>query len=226
MLGPVIDEHGGLDEVETGEAIFHWLAMPWKVFFAIVPPREKCGGWLAFGIALAQIGIVTYVVGEVANVLGCAVGLKTSVTAITFVALGTSLPDLFASASAARSSPYADSAVGNVTGSNAVNVFLGMGLPWMISSLYRHYTTGKPAPCPQGDLVFAVVVFLCCSAVCFFILFTRQYCLGGVLGGPAFSRNLSGFILICLWVIFVVLCSLNAYGVFGSKSEDSSLQTV
>lgn len=52
MLGPVIDEHGGLDEVETGEALFHWLAMPWKVFFAIVPPREKCGGWLAFGIAL------------------------------------------------------------------------------------------------------------------------------------------------------------------------------
>jgi solute carrier family 8 (sodium/calcium exchanger) len=138
MLGPAIDEHGALDEVETGEAIFHWLAMPWKVFFAIVPPREKCGGWFAFVVALLQIGIVTFVVGEVATVLGCAVGLETSVTAITLVALGTSLPDLFASASAAKNSPYADSAVGNVTGSNAVNVFLGMGLPWCISSLYWH----------------------------------------------------------------------------------------
>ena len=30
----------------------------------------------------------------------------------------------------------ADSAIGNVTGSNSVNVFLGLGLPWMIASIY------------------------------------------------------------------------------------------
>jgi solute carrier family 8 (sodium/calcium exchanger) len=52
------------------------------------------------------------------------------------VALGTSLPDTFASVTAAQQSPYADSAVGNVTGSNCVNVFLGLGLPWVISSQY------------------------------------------------------------------------------------------
>ena len=75
-------------------------------------------------------------VGEVATILGCAVGLKASVTAITLVALGTSLPDTFASVTAARESKYADSAVGNVTGSNCVNVFLGLGLPWVISAQY------------------------------------------------------------------------------------------
>ena len=37
---------------------------------------------------------------------------------------------------AAMSDPTADAAVGNVTGSNAVNVFLGLGLPWMIGALY------------------------------------------------------------------------------------------
>jgi solute carrier family 8 (sodium/calcium exchanger) len=35
---------------------------------------------------------------------------------ITFVALGTSLPDLFASKTAATQEKYADNAVGNVTG--------------------------------------------------------------------------------------------------------------
>lgn len=102
-----------------------------------------CGGWAAFGVALFQIAIVTYIVGEIALLLGCVVGLKTSVTAITFVALGTSLPDAFASMNAAKNSKYADSAVGNVTGSNAVNVFLGMGIPWMIATAY-HYP--NPAP--------------------------------------------------------------------------------
>lgn len=63
-------------------------------------------------------------------------GLDESVTAITIVALGTSLPDTFASMTAAKTSEYADSAIGNVTGSNSVNVFLGLGLPWTIATIY------------------------------------------------------------------------------------------
>lgn len=40
------------------------------------------------------------------------------------VALGTSLPDTFASKAAAEQDPYADASIGNVTGSNSVNVCL------------------------------------------------------------------------------------------------------
>lgn len=53
------------------------------------------------------------------------------------MALGTSLPDLFASRTAAKNEKYADNAIGNVTGSNSVNVFLGLGLPWLIASVYH-----------------------------------------------------------------------------------------
>lgn len=48
--------------------------------------------------------------------LGCVVGLKTSVTGITIIALGTSLPDTFASRTAAIQDEHADAAIGNVTG--------------------------------------------------------------------------------------------------------------
>merc|ERR1712010_150994 len=74
------------------------------------------------------------IVGDAAALLGCFIGLPNSITAITIVALGTSLPDTFASMTAAKTSEFADSAVGNVTGSNSVNVFLGLGLPWVIAS--------------------------------------------------------------------------------------------
>ena len=37
---------------------------------------------------------------------------------------------------AARNSENADSAIGNITGSNSVNVFLGLGLPWVIATMY------------------------------------------------------------------------------------------
>lgn len=48
---------------------------------------------------------------DLARLFGCAVGLKESVTAITLVALGTSLPDTFASKAAAVGDSTADAAV-------------------------------------------------------------------------------------------------------------------
>lgn len=143
MLSPSIDEDDIIfDDVTFGEAIIHYLTIFWKVLFALIPPAQKGGGWPAFIIALSFIGGVTYVVGEVAGALGCTLGLKDSVTAITLVALGTSLPDTFASMTAAKTSEYADSAVGNVTGSNSVNVFLGLGLPWVIAAYYNEKIVG------------------------------------------------------------------------------------
>ena len=68
---------------------------------------------------------------------------RPAITAITFVALGTSLPDTFASMAAAKADAFADAAVGNVTGSNSVNVFLGLGLPWVIASHY-YAAVGTP----------------------------------------------------------------------------------
>lgn len=53
---------------------------------------------------------------QLGHLLGCVVGLKTSVTGITIIALGTSLPDTFASRTAAIQDEYADAAIGNVTG--------------------------------------------------------------------------------------------------------------
>lgn len=79
---------------------------------------------------------MTALIGDIATIFGCLIGLKPEVTAITFVALGTSLPDLFASKNAAQNEEYADASIGNVTGSNGVNVFLGLGIPWVIASIY------------------------------------------------------------------------------------------
>merc|ERR1719265_2850748 len=105
------------------DKILHYISIPWKLLFAIVPPTQFAGGWACFCSALLMIGIVTGLIGDVANLVGCTIGISAPVTAITFVALGTSLPDTFASKSAAVQDPYADASVGNVTGSNSVNVF-------------------------------------------------------------------------------------------------------
>jgi solute carrier family 8 (sodium/calcium exchanger) len=137
MLSPVVDDDNMVvSQPDTSEALIHFATMFWKILFALIPPVQWGHGWPAFCIALVFIGSVTAVVAEVATVLGCTIGLKEAVTAITLVAIGTSLPDTFASMTAAKSSEYADSAIGNVTGSNSVNVFVGLGIPWIISAVY------------------------------------------------------------------------------------------
>src|ERR1700733_11952955 len=100
-------------------------------------------GWLTFFVSLFFIAILTAVVGDVAAIFGCLVGLKDSITAISFVALGTSLPDTFASMIAAKNSKTADDAIGNVTGSNSVNVFLGLGLPWLVAAAYWEWHVSR-----------------------------------------------------------------------------------
>ena len=70
--------------------------------------RQKCGSDF-----LPQVG-------DFAGLFGHVVGLTPVVVGMTLVAVGTSVPDTFASVIAAQRDPFADNAVGNVTGSNAV----------------------------------------------------------------------------------------------------------
>ena len=180
-LGPQISEDDLiLEDVSLYEALIQFLAIFWRFLFATIPPPNMSDGKWCFVISLSYIGCVTLVIGEVATVLGCVAGIKESVTAITFVALGTSLPDTFASMSAAQSLEYADAAIGNVTGSNSVNVFLGLGLPWAIASTY--WEVKKPGiigketfyEVPAGDIGFSVFVFLIVAIICFMILVLRR----------------------------------------------------
>lgn len=52
------------------------------------------GGYLCFVISIFCIGVVTAVIGDVASHFGCTLGIKDTVTAICFVALGTSVPGM------------------------------------------------------------------------------------------------------------------------------------
>lgn len=70
----------------------HFLTVFWKVLFACVPPTEYWNGWACFLVSISIIGLLTAVIGDLASHFGCTVGLRDTVTAVVFVALGTSVP--------------------------------------------------------------------------------------------------------------------------------------
>jgi len=133
------EEEAGEEGAEKGgpspfDYFMHIIAIPWKLLFAFVPPVDYCGGWACFFGALVMIAVVTGLVSDMANLVGCCFDILPETAAITFVALGTSLPDTFASMTAAMMDPYADASIGNVTGSNSINVFMGIGLAWSLAA--------------------------------------------------------------------------------------------
>lgn len=77
--------------------------------------------------------------------------------------------------SAAQEADTADAAVGNVTGSNSVNVFLGLGLPWVIGAIYaKNNSENGLYKVPSGPLGFSVLIFMICNVLCVSILVTRR----------------------------------------------------
>jgi solute carrier family 8 (sodium/calcium exchanger) len=112
-----------------------------------------------------------------------------------------------------------------VTGSNAVNVFLGLGLPWMLSSIY--WTARGERSCdldggkcpdligdtkgfylPAGDLSFSVIVFVILAVTSLIILLLRNSFCDGALGGkPAFKKP-TACLFVCFWLIYIILASL------------------
>jgi len=231
-----IDVRGGEEDKAVGvlDYIAHGIALPWKVFFSVTtPPPIYCGGWLLFVVALSHIALVTTVVCDLASLFGCVLGIEDTVTAIIIVAPGTSLPDLFASKSAATSDPFADASIVNVTGSNSVNVFLGIGIPWTMSAIYwatsgatDEWTAKYPDMIGNypnggfvvkaGTLLYSVIVFQAAALCATVVLRIRRKLTGGELGGPANLKYASMGLLLFLYVFYTVGSILKAGGSDGA----------
>ncbi|XP_050717196.1 sodium/calcium exchanger 1-like isoform X2 [Eriocheir sinensis] len=206
------DEEGGEEVLPSCmDYVMHFITVFWKVLFAFVPPTDFLMGYATFVISIFGIGLVTAVIGDLASHLGCTIGLKDSITAIGFVALGTSVPDTFASKVAAQQDPYADASVGNVTGSNAVNVFLGIGIAWTMAAIY-HNVQGRDFEVLPGNLAFSVTLFCVEALVAIAVMMIRRHPkIGGELGGPRTPKLVTSAFLVFLWVFYVLMSTLEAY---------------
>ncbi|KAL0994656.1 hypothetical protein UPYG_G00125400 [Umbra pygmaea] len=189
----------------------HIVTVFWKVLFACVPPTEYWNGWACFVVSIIVIGLLTTVIGDLASHFGCTVGLRDTVTAVVFVALGTSIPDTFASKVAATQDQYADASVGNVTGSNAVNVFLGIGVAWSVAAIYWE-VKGQPFLVDPGSLAFSVTLFTIFAFINMGVLMLRRRpSVGGELGGPKVTKVLTTLFFFGLWFLYILFSSLEAY---------------
>ncbi|KAF0896209.1 hypothetical protein E2562_019695 [Oryza meyeriana var. granulata] len=185
------------------------IIAPWKLLFSFVPPYEIAHGWFAFICSLIFISGIAYGVTKLTDQISCVTGVSPYVIAFTALAAGTSWPDLVASKIAAERQITADSAIANITCSNSVNIYLGIGVPWLVDTMYNFFVYQKPLYIDNAaDLSFSLLVFFATSFGCITVLVLRRVILGAELGGPRLWAWVTSVYFMILWVVFVVLSSL------------------
>lgn len=190
------------------------LLAPWRLLFAFVPPSTIAHGWVAFISSLIFISGIAYIVTKITDLISCVTGINPYVIAFTALASGTSWPDLVASKIAAERQITADSAIANITCSNSVNIYVGIGVPWLINTAYNFFVYREPLRIENAEgLSFSLLVFFSTSVGCIGVLVYRRLTLGAELGGPKLWAWITCVYFMLLWIIFVVLSSLRVSGI-------------
>jgi len=200
--------------LRIAKSFWHLLLAPWKLLFAFVPPCNIAHGWIAFICSLLFISGVAFVVTRFTDLISCVTGINPYVIAFTALASGTSWPDLVASKIAAERQLTADSAIANITCSNSVNIYVGIGVPWLINTVYNYFAYREPLYIENAKgLSFSLLIFFATSVGCIVVLVLRRLIIGAELGGPRLWAWLTSAYFMMLWVVFVVLSSLKVSGV-------------
>lgn len=199
--------------IRMARIFWQLLLLPWRFMFAFVPPCHIAHGWISFICSLLFISGIAYIVTKITDLISCVTGINAYVIAFTALASGTSWPDLVASMIAAERQKTADSAIANITCSNSVNIYVGIGVPWLIDTLYNFIAYRQPLRIQNaGGLSFSLIVFFATSVGCISVLIVRRIVFGAELGGPRLWAWVTCAFFMLLWIIFVVLSSLKVSG--------------
>lgn len=142
-----IQEDTAFDVVEEKhehypESVLGWiwyvLAWPYEiVFYYTVPPvkgKYKYQFLASFFMSLVWLGVFSTFMVKWTEKIGCILGVEDAIMGVTFLAIGTSMPDCLTSIFVARTG-RGNMAVCNALGSNVFDILLALSLPWAVSTV-------------------------------------------------------------------------------------------
>ncbi len=174
----------------------------WKFIFKpidliiklIVPRPEKY--IRVFFISILLIAATCWVLVESAIHVSAILGIPEMIIALIILGIGTSVPDIVSSAIVAKQG-RGGMAVSNAVGSNIFDIFIGLGLPWLLKSIILN---GGVTTSTDG-LGVAVGLLLGSILLILFALMYKKWTLNKGLG----------YVLILLYILFVVWEILDLY---------------
>eukprot|EP01138_Halocafeteria_seosinensis_P000451 gb/GECG01000465.1/.p1 GENE.gb/GECG01000465.1/~~gb/GECG01000465.1/.p1 ORF type:complete len:910 (+),score=102.49 gb/GECG01000465.1/:1-2730(+) len=196
------------------EVVYHVMSLPVKylLFYSIPDPRPysqedlkkplsermfRPHFMMTFFLSICWIAFFSYFMVWWASVLGEAIGISDEVMGVTFLAAGTSVPDLVSSVVVARKG-LGDMAISSSIGSNIFDVCVGLPLPWFIGV----FAFGEPIDVRSNSLFTSTVVLLIMLVSVGITIILNKWRL---------TRSL-GAVMLLLYALFVVHNLLTAQG--------------
>ena len=163
-----------------------------KLFF---PKAERY--YLVFAISILIIAALSFVLVEMAIHLAHDLNIPEAIIALTVLAVGTSIPDLFSSVIVARQG-RGDMAVSNAIGSNIFDILVGLGLPFLIVMSL----SGEKIQA-GGDLMSSTLILSASVLLLILLLVVMKWRVG----------KFTGFLLLAAYVFYVLHEILKLYGI-------------
>ena len=155
---------------------------------------------LSFLLAIGWVGVFSAFMVDWATKIGCVVGIPDAVMGLTFLAAGTSVPDLLTSVVVAKQG-HGDMAVSSSIGSNIFDVLVGLPLPWLCYALVNDATPGYVGV--EAPTLFFSLILLLLMIVA---VITSIH-----LSGWKMTKSL-GYSMFGLYGLFVIQDLLRTYG--------------
>ncbi|XP_076668644.1 solute carrier family 24 member Nckx30C isoform X3 [Andrena cerasifolii] len=168
-----------------------WLTLP-----DTRTPRGKKLFAVTFIGSIVWIAAYSYLMVWWANVAGDTVRIPPEVMGLTFLAAGTSIPDLITSVIVARKG-FGDMAVSSSVGSNIFDVTVGLPVPWLLYGLIY----GRPVEVNSVGMVCSIAILFC------MLLFV-------IMSIACFNWRMNkglGFTMFLLYFVFVAISLMFEY---------------
>ncbi|WP_346858844.1 calcium/sodium antiporter [uncultured Draconibacterium sp.] len=186
-----------IEEVEDSHGEHNRLTKHLDNLLRFIFPAQK-HYYIIFLLSVLIIAALSYVLVEVAVAAAHILNIPEAIIALTVLAVGTSIPDLFSSVIVAKQG-RGDMAVSNAIGSNIFDILVGLGLPFILFMSFtgETITTG-------GDLLGSSMILAGSVVLLVLLLVVKKWKVG----------KITGFILLATYLFYVLneVLKLNGVG--------------
>lgn len=148
---------------------------------------------VSFIASIIWIAAFSYLMLWWTNEIGKTLGIKTEIMGLSFLAAGTSVPDLITSVIVARKG-LGDMAVSSSVGSNIFDITIGLPLPWLIYSIIN------------GEPYTVISCGLFCSVIMLFgMLFVTVISIAVAKWKMTTAMGLSMIAMYCAFLLMAIL---------------------
>ncbi len=144
--------------------------------------------YIVFFMSIILIAAISFVLVEVAVVSAHILNIPEAIIALTVLAVGTSIPDLFSSTIVAKQG-RGDMAVSNAIGSNIFDILVGLGLPFLIVMLISGGRINA-----GGDLMRSTIILSISLVLLVLLLLFSKWKIG----------KFTGIVLIGSYIVYLI----------------------